>query len=642
MSYLNNHRLTFSGRFQSDVSTVNNDVTHFDVEKFKANFQEYGAGATNGWWNPCGSGAFRLFDCHVTEVCYADGTTGKDPTTDPVIGMTIGGSNQQVSAKMVDLDPQMQMVSEIWGLNMRLTDGVTSGFFDGQFMPSPFRDILFGRQQGQGGGDISATAIYQSVLSDVSWLNTDNSAFLQQLKALSAATGKLSVRMMVYSYNMDHNNPEFTLGHVSGVIGPALENEPNTFILGRRFAPQNGTSTAQNINFFNAQLDTHTDKKTGNESGNLCVDLSNALPLANGNGAFADIGAIQLVALNGDFNEGTTNLAAELFTTIGQPIPYLDNQWMQNTGAIFNVPNLTGSLLQTIQDNPLALLLSDNKQILIRETQNGLLVRADQVVHRLNPDATVAADLYAAQYGVPLAGQKINISLQSKSQGTSPNSDNVDINIPASSVVIPDSVITGAGGKVTCNYDVTSPHNPRGYIDGQVYLLNYTPPANTGYVQHQFDILANLVFDDFTVLTQPTWADIQPIMKQYGNLYPVMSKMLVDLGHYESVVKHRSILELAFSRPLSDPNYMPVTRDLSEGKRQTIMQWLTAKNSDGQYLLAKGDSDTTGSSTIEPCESCMINPDPASLAELNSLDKTLLDKGSKFNAAQHYARQPKS
>lgn len=49
MSYLNAVRLHFSGSFQADVSTVNNDVRHFDV----ANFQRP-AGSPETW--PRGSG----------------------------------------------------------------------------------------------------------------------------------------------------------------------------------------------------------------------------------------------------------------------------------------------------------------------------------------------------------------------------------------------------------------------------------------------------------------------------------------------------------------------------------------------------------------------------------------------------------
>ena len=35
MSYLHAVRLTFAGRFQAAVSTVNNDPTHFDNASFK-------------------------------------------------------------------------------------------------------------------------------------------------------------------------------------------------------------------------------------------------------------------------------------------------------------------------------------------------------------------------------------------------------------------------------------------------------------------------------------------------------------------------------------------------------------------------------------------------------------------------------
>lgn len=41
MSYLNFPRLTFSGQFQADVSTVNNDTRHFDNDTFNSDFQKF-------------------------------------------------------------------------------------------------------------------------------------------------------------------------------------------------------------------------------------------------------------------------------------------------------------------------------------------------------------------------------------------------------------------------------------------------------------------------------------------------------------------------------------------------------------------------------------------------------------------------
>ena len=63
-------------------------------------------------------------------------------------------------------------------------------------------------------------------------------------------------------------------------------------------------------------------------------------------------------------------------------------------------------------------------------------------------------------------------------------------------------------------------------------------------------------------------------MIQYSNLYPIMSKYLVDLSDPEAIKKKKDIVEFAFSRDIDDPIYMPVTRDLSENKRLTILKWL--------------------------------------------------------------------
>jgi hypothetical protein len=71
-----------------------------------------------------------------------------------------------------------------------------------------------------------------------------------------------------------------------------------------------------------------------------------------------------------------------------------------------------------------------------------------------------------------------------------------------------------------------------------------------------------------------------------------MSKYVVDLTSYESVIERSQILQLAFSLPMQDPNHMPVTRDLGAGDRDTILKWLTSPGPDGKPLL--------GSPPIEP------------------------------------------
>ncbi|NEO97059.1 MAG: hypothetical protein F6K56_46005, partial [Moorea sp. SIO3G5] len=182
MSYLNNVRLVFAGDFQADVSTVNNDVRHYDNAMFEKRFQEFQEGnILNGWWNPIGSGAFRLINCQVQ-------STPNHGDADSAIGLFIDGSNNRVGAKMVDLDPQQQMLSQIWGLTIRLTDG-QQDFLVGQFEPTSFRDILFTRRQGAGGSQ-AASAAFQSVLTNLRWGDDlHGSGCLEELKALSESDG---------------------------------------------------------------------------------------------------------------------------------------------------------------------------------------------------------------------------------------------------------------------------------------------------------------------------------------------------------------------------------------------------------------------------------------------------------------------
>lgn len=56
----------------------------------------------------------------VKSVYYQDGSSTADAAKDPVIDLVVGGSNNRVGAKLVDLDPQWQLASQIWGLEMQL------------------------------------------------------------------------------------------------------------------------------------------------------------------------------------------------------------------------------------------------------------------------------------------------------------------------------------------------------------------------------------------------------------------------------------------------------------------------------------------------------------------------------------------
>ena len=99
-------------------------------------------------------------------------------------------------AKLVDLDSEQQMVSEIWGLKVNL---VAPGMgFTSEFDVAPFQDIY--TPDYQGGPDSYFGAAYQSVLRSIQWNGAGTSRFLQELSA-GGPPAQLSIKFNVSSFN---------------------------------------------------------------------------------------------------------------------------------------------------------------------------------------------------------------------------------------------------------------------------------------------------------------------------------------------------------------------------------------------------------------------------------------------------------
>ena len=154
---------------------------------------------------------------------------------------------------------------------------------------------------------------------------------------------------------------------------------------------------------------------------------------------------------------------------------------------------------------------------------------------------------------------------------------------------VPSRAITDENGIATIVFNAVDPKNNRSYIDGQIYSFIYSIKGQNKKcwdlcTTDKYSLLNSLfvirVFDRFESKgLEPTWLDeIYPIFKQYADLYPVMTKNVLNLGNYYDVLKYRSTIKMSMELPESHPNYMPVTRDLSKPKREVILQWLSYKN----------------------------------------------------------------
>ncbi len=602
MSYLDSPRIHFRGWFQADVSTINNDVRFFQNASFVPEYQQLDS---NNSWNPRGTAVFRILDCSVTGG-FLDGRALSTSQDDPVIGLTLQNAVDRAPGKLVDLDPQQQMVSMIFGMQVRVAGPDAEALFEGNFYPAPFTN-LWKRQQHGPKTDQQLCAYYQSVLDNVVWSEHIDSTLLNILKS-TTQDEMLSINFNVYGFGRDPSQPRYTMGHLVGTIGPYLSGEPKQFVLGRQmitFAP-NWPVPDTNVNSLQAKL--------SGDGNSLTADFGNTFPIVDSSGAPTDLGPVQLGVLNTNPQEHITTVDNSGVVLIGE-VPYLSETWYTQTAGVqtFDLTANTEAQ-QLLAGNPLVLVTPtpgspppSTYNVLMQESINGVYVRADSFVYRLNPGETEQVDFYATSFGKPLASSVIDLSPTEGFMGGSGGGKTIsppprpaaaipDIGTPADALDYLTSITTDANGHATLDLtaSVDGPGNPRGYIAGQLYGIGYQlaeQPA--GYISNIMNYVSVLVFDKKVVPDKPTWyQDIQPLLTQYGNLYPIMSQYVVDLTKYESVIHRIGILQLAFSLPLRDPNHMPVTRDLGAGDRDTILKWLSSPGPDGNPLL--------GSPPIQP------------------------------------------
>lgn len=563
----------------------------------------------------------RFRDCTVKSLYNQPGNLITGTTSDPLIGCQVGNSPDRPSGKMVDLDTDWQNASNIYGLAVSLVGSDGSLIMTADYESNPFRD-LWSTRAGAAPTDGNASAMFQSVLTHIVWHRDDlQSRFLDELRAASE-DDYLSIRLTTYGFNgnvknMDGTlNPNFGYGKLIGNIGPARSNQPHSFILGRRFIPTTlnkyGDRTSSGgIGCFSSFVDEN--------AGFLHVDLSNALPIdANSNYNISDQGKLEYAVLHNESIKQDAQISDSDYTKLGnvdQSQALQDNQ-----GGIQSL-KLTPDQLKLVKGKPLAIIKvlapqTGNAAVCIREAPLGLEIRPETFAFKLDPNDSAGNSqeviLYAARYGERYAGQELKFSVGSKMADT----DNTPSDTPPGSTPrapipiynMPDDCVHIAPARLRTNeygqarITISGPEimgNPRGYIDGQLYVISYNFAGRHSATQQPLDKIAVVIYSSFPApeqridLEDPSWDDVKPILQQYANLYPVMSKGLFDFSNREVADSAAFIMHFVFNKSNDDPDQMPVTRDLSFTKRRMLVNYFrnvmqrTGKTLDSQIMLGK-------------------------------------------------------
>ncbi|HEX6040377.1 hypothetical protein, partial [Longimicrobium sp.] len=486
---------------------------------------------------------------------------------DALIGGTLVSVDKPYKGKLVDLDPQQQMLSQVWGLTVSLTLAGGGTAFTGTVAECALTDV-WGRVAHQGAGGIETSGGYfQTVIQVSEWGDISGSPVLQALRHQAGNT--LSLKWAVDGYNGKFGTAGFGWGRMVATVGPYYAGEPVRF-LGKRRLDGQFLALMWMAPF---QLD---DKR-----GVLVLDLGNSVATTDRYGAGFALDTLT-VTLDPDGKN----------VTLPQTLPY-DLDTYTRTAGIYEVP-LNADQAALVASRPVRVSGTGpgGASGTITEAASGTWGAIDPQFLRLDPGESATVTFYARQWGQPwntdMTVQPTLIPNNSDNTGKPPQVGGTD---PAGLLVngqpTPATVTTVNGAaQATLTGGTNPPPTPdRTGIDGQVY--NLTGPWWNQVMVGMMGVPAQavLVFDAFAPASDPPtwWTDIQPWMYGYARLYPGMRDIL-DISDYGTLVRPvrgtgktgAQLVDEVFALPRTDANHMPVTRDLSGPRRQAFAAWVRA------------------------------------------------------------------
>ncbi|RYZ43620.1 MAG: hypothetical protein EOO71_02660 [Myxococcaceae bacterium] len=384
----------------------------------------------------------------------------------------------------------------------------------------------------------------------------------------------------------------YNYGKIVASVGPCLADEPGFVVPARSLAPPVGSDSY--AWWAQAALDLEGSKPS------LTLDLANSLPVElPGRPLWAGkIGTLSLATYTGTG-------ANKVYTTFVPSIDYANPDFIDKQSGMLVVTDFNGTDPQSLANLPLALrstTLVNGASVttsLLEENSEGLSMRADQFVFRMNPGMpttplfprgeTNTVDIYVRKFGRidGTAQWKLALQTLSPSQasaytlgtlGTSGTNgiNETNISTPEGRLRLSSNLLEVTNGKATVTLTGADPGNPRGYVDGQVYFTSYTfSPSVADYSQEPDDLISVQIYQQTPIAGTPTWVNgIGEILRQYGMLYPIMGRF--QLWTYDGVVANRDKIQRVLGLDISQPLHMPVSRDLSTIKCNLIQAWFNA------------------------------------------------------------------
>ncbi len=637
MSYLSLPRVHFMGSFSVSTPTTNNNnydlvldpdnvgfhppydqmddatfrqlMMSLEEKDFKGFLGLNKVEVLNGNWNFYGDNSITLKNCAVFAIDSPQGRI-TSASQDPLIGAPIQmlGDNfgdTPTPAIMVDNDPTSDLTSQIFSSQMLIgSPGCMISAQSGEGSPLPraySRWIYILSRNLVETPDATFSAIWQHALpnANLTFDNARNSETLQTLAAMAANGMGLEMRYCTYFFQRHFTDPQMaqffqqgdfplnqSAGIILGTLGVWGADELGTFPPGRMLIPNptqmkfgSGKDERQ-YTLSPAMAMVDTKRKV------VVLDLVSAFPevtksLVSGPRDLAkiDLGAATLQAV------GSTGSV----TDIG-PVAY-DTDTYISGGGIVEVPYTDGQLAQ-IETGALRISCATATVSPVLSEQVAVAETDDHCVY-VNDGESITVSFRAWERGAPPKAPFTVAIEQFRTTEILLNPDDPETSRPESlRTRVPNAqnsplpFVTISPEVVTLDADGVGTFTINGILPG-VGMLRLVPGADNPPDPQPADLISwfSLFYINVRVLPADSQYDSVPdseltfdyiyqnVLRYYYRLYPTMDSHIL-LNNEQAVVNAAPVLQMFVDKSnWNSTLYMPVTRELSDGKRRLLQRW---------------------------------------------------------------------